>query len=145
MRRFSLKRRESEDLKLACLLLLVYLLLGQASLVETQGMSAGIVGWENRMIQEKACMGRSISSSCNGGRGQQYLGMLVCYRGGDETKRVDLEMRRIGDSVHLAYHGCHGLHASRECLLVVTHNEMSRERRLGGEGLCDPLEIGNKR
>lgn len=108
-------------------------------------MSAGIVGWENRMIQEKACMGRSISSSCNGGRGQQYLGMLVCYRGGDETKRVDLEMRRIGDSVHLAYHGCHGLHASRECLLVVTHNEMSRERRLGGEGLCDPLEIGNKR
>lgn len=108
-------------------------------------MSAGIVGWENRMIQEKACMGRSISSSCNGGRGQQYLGMLVCYRGGDETKRVDLEMRRIGDSVHLAYHGCHGLHAFRECLLVVTHNEMSRERRLGGEGLCDPLEIGNKR
>lgn len=86
MRRFSLKRRESEDLKLACLLLLVYLLLWQASLVETQGMSAGIVGWENRMIQETACMGRSISSSCNGGRGQQYLGMLVCYRGGDETK-----------------------------------------------------------
>lgn len=81
MRRFSLKRRESEDLKL----LLVYLLLRQASLVETQGMSAGIVGWENRMIQEKAWMGRSISS-CNGGRGQQYLDMLVCYRGGDETK-----------------------------------------------------------
>lgn len=46
--------------------------------------------------------------------------------------------------MHLAYHGCHGLHASRECLLVVTHNEMSRERRLGGEGLWDPLEIGNK-
>lgn len=59
--------------------------------------------------------------------------------------RLDLEMRRTGDSVHLAYHGCHGLRASRECLLVVTHNEMSRERRLGEEGLWDPLEIGNKR
>lgn len=89
-------------------------------------------------------MGRFISSSCNGGRGQLCLGMLVCYRGGDETKRLDLEMRRTGDGVHLAYHGCHGLHASRECLLVVTH-EMSRERRLGGEGLWDPLEIGDKR
>lgn len=84
-----LEKRENENLNLA------YLLIWQAQLAGSQGMPAGVGGWENRMSEERGLRRRSALSIRYGSREEVSLQQLVCYRVGG--KRLGNLIRKIGE------------------------------------------------
>lgn len=84
-----LEKRDNEDLNLA------YLLLWQAQLACSQGMPAGVGGWDNRRSEEGGLRRRSALSIRYGSREEVSLQQALCHRVGG--KRLGNWIWKLGE------------------------------------------------